>query len=149
MPRTKLKLPDPFQFSTEMIVRVGDVNYGGHLGNEKVLAFMHEARARYLNHSGFTEMDVEGRGTIQTETIIIYKSEAFHGDKLRIDLTPADFHQYGCDFYYRLTNAKTGTEVARGKTGLVFFNYEERKIAEVPPKFLEKCGNTIQTDRKE
>ncbi|MCG8604190.1 thioesterase family protein [bacterium] len=149
MPRTKLKLPAKFQFSTNLTVRVSDVNYAKHLSNDKVLAFMHEARARYLNHFGFTEMDVDCRGTIQTETVIIYKSEAFHGDKLRIEITPDDFHKYGCDFYYLITAAKTGSEVARGKTGLVFFDYTARKITQVPSKFIEKCGQAVQTDRNE
>jgi len=27
---------------------VADINYGGHLGNDKVLSFIHEARLRYV-----------------------------------------------------------------------------------------------------
>lgn len=56
MPRLKVKLPSNFPFSTEVRVRVGDVNYARHLSNDKVLALVHEARVRFLNHYGFTEL---------------------------------------------------------------------------------------------
>ena len=116
-------------------VRVSDVNYAGHLSNDRVLSFIHEARARYLNHYGFTELDVAGRSTIMTDAVIIYKSEGFHGDKLHIDLAVTDFHRFGCAFYYKLTNAETGKEIARARTGLVFFDYEVRKMVDVPDDF--------------
>jgi YbgC/YbaW family acyl-CoA thioester hydrolase len=140
--RPKLTLPDQFTFSTEMKVRVSDVNYAGHLSNDRVLSIMHEARARFLNHHGFTEMDVAGVGTIMADAVIIYKSEAFHGDRLTIEVAVGDFHKLGCDFFYRIINQASQKEVARGKTGHVFFDYEARKMQPVPAKFLEVCGST-------
>ena len=126
MARVKLSLPSDFTFSTEVEVRINDINYGGHVSNDKILAFIHEARVRYLKHHGFTELNVEGRGIIMVDTVILYKSESFHGDLLQIEVTVDDFHKYGCDFYYKLTNKPSGTEVARAKTGIVFFDYENR-----------------------
>ncbi|NIR51558.1 thioesterase [candidate division KSB1 bacterium] len=140
MARAKLKLPKKFTFTTEMDVRVSDVNYAGHLSNDKVLSFIHEARARYLQKFGYSEMDVAGRGTIMTDAVILYKSEGFHGDKLTIDVTPADFHKYGCDFYYRLINKKTGHEIARAKTAMVFYDYETRKMIQAPEEFVQLCA---------
>ena len=32
--RVKLTLPDAWQFDTTVTVRIGDINYGGHLGND-------------------------------------------------------------------------------------------------------------------
>ena len=37
MGRVKLELPETFSFSTELTVRVTDLNYGGHLGNADTL----------------------------------------------------------------------------------------------------------------
>ncbi|MFQ5602124.1 MAG: acyl-CoA thioesterase [bacterium] len=139
MARLKIKLPDKFPFSTEVRVRVNDINYAGHLSNEKVLAFIHEARVRFLGHFGFTELDVAGCGTIMTEAAIVFKSEAFHSDRLQIEVTTEEFHKYGCAIVYKITHLQTGREVARAKTGLVFFDYEARKIVEVPDKFRELC----------
>ena len=140
MARTKLKLPREFSFSTELMVRVSDVNYGGHLSNEKVLAMMHEARARYLAQFDFTELNVDGSGTIQTEAIVIYKSASFHGDLLKVEVTPDNFHRHGCDFFYKISNSSTHKEVARGKTGMVFFDYEARKMIPAPIAFLKLCA---------
>ena len=138
--RPKLILPDHFIFSTEMRVRVSDVNYAGHLSNDRVLSMLHEARVRFLNQFGFTELDVSGAGTIMTDAVIIYKSEAFQGDHLIIDVAVGGFHKFGCDFFYKITNRSTNKEVARGKTGLVFFDYVTRKMLPVPAKFLEICS---------
>ena len=57
MARIKLELPDKFPFSTTLYIRIGDINYGGHLGNDSVLAMIHEARLRFLKKHGFTRYD--------------------------------------------------------------------------------------------
>lgn len=137
--RPKLELPKTFTFSTEIPVQVTDINYAGHLGHDKVLSYIHEARVRFLKKFGFTELDVDGAGTIMVHATIIYKAEAFHGDILKIEVAPGNFHKLGCDFFYRLTNAETGKEVARAKTGLIFFNYENQEMVSMPKKFKEHC----------
>lgn len=135
--RPKLILPETFPFSTEMRVRVSDVNYAGHLSNDRVLSLFHEARARFLHQYGFTELNVEGAGTIMADAVLIYKSEAFHGDHLIIEVAVGDIHKFGCDFFYKITNQSNQKEVARGKTGHVFFDYQARKMLPVPAKFFE------------
>jgi acyl-CoA thioesterase FadM len=132
-----LDLPEEFRFTTEVNVRIGDVNYGGHLGNDAVLSLIHEARVRFLKEYGFTEADIEGVGLIMTDTVIVFKSEGFYGDVLIIDVTIEDLTRCGCDFIFRITNKDTGKEIARAKTGIVFFDYRDRKVVEVPNKFKE------------
>jgi acyl-CoA thioesterase FadM len=34
-----------------------------------------------------------------------------------------------------VTNKETGKELARAKTGILFYDYEEKKILQVPKKF--------------
>ncbi len=135
MPRPKLALPKRFAFTTELTVRVSDVNYAGHLSNDRLLAFVHEARARFLKAHGFTELDVEGRGSIMTDAVLLYKSEAFHGDTLRIQVGIDELHRYRCSFFFRITQKTSGKEVARARTGLVFFDYRAKKMVDVPPGF--------------
>ena len=139
--RPKLELPKTFNFSTEMSVRVTDINYGGHLGNDKILSFIHEARVRFLHKFDFTELDVDGAGTIMVDAIIIYKGEAFLGDILKIEVTTGDFHKQGCDFFYRVTNKETSKEIAKAKTGLIFFDYEKRKMVPMPDKFRKSFSS--------
>ena len=136
MARIKLELPEKFLFSTEVPVRIGDINYGNHLGNDAVLSLIHEARLRYLVSVGMSELYIGGLGMIITDAAIVYKSEAFYGDILIIEVGLDDFNKYGCDFFYRLTNQKTGKEVARAKTGIVFIDYKTRKVRsrpDIPP----------------
>lgn len=135
MSRVKLDIPDNLKFSTDLHVRIGDINYGGHLGNDSVLSLVHEARVRFLGHYGFTEADIDGVGIIMTDTIIIYKSEGFYGNILRVEVGVDDVSKVGCDFIFRLINKENDTEIARAKTGVVFFDYEKKKIMTVPEKF--------------
>ncbi|MCI0453461.1 MAG: thioesterase family protein [Candidatus Dadabacteria bacterium] len=137
MGRVHLDLPDKFDFSTELSIRVNDINYGGHLGHDTILSLTHEARVRLLSKHGFTEINIDGPGLIISDVVIVYKSEAFYGETLKIEVATRDFSKYGCDFVYKITEKETLREIARVKTGIVFFDYEERKVAPVPEKFRE------------
>jgi acyl-CoA thioesterase FadM len=138
MPRIKIAIPDKFIFNTEIPIRITDINYGGHLGNDSLLSIIHEARVRFLNHLGYSESDVKGVGIIMIDSSIQYKSEGFYGDELLVEITVNDFSGIGCDFVYRLSNKKTFKEIALAKTGIVFFNYEKKKTAPVPSEFKKQ-----------
>lgn len=136
MARVKVDLPEQFLFSTEIPLRISDINYGGHLGNDAVLSLVHEARVRFLNQYGWTELNIEGRSIIMTDAVVVYKSEAFYGDTIVIEIALSDITSTGCDVLYRLSNKERGKEVARVKTGIAFFDYRNRKVVEAPEKFL-------------
>ncbi|OGU82628.1 MAG: thioesterase [Ignavibacteria bacterium RBG_16_35_7] len=138
MPRIKIVLPNKFIFRTEIQIRITDINYGGHLGNDSLLSIIHEARVRFLQYLGYSESNVEGNGIIMIDAGVQYKSEGFYGDELLIEIAVNDFTEIGCDFVYRLTNKNSKKEIAVAKTGIVFFNYEKRKTAPVPPEFKKK-----------
>ncbi|HPF57577.1 MAG TPA: thioesterase family protein [Candidatus Competibacteraceae bacterium] len=138
MARIKLDLPADYSFTTELRIRITDVNYGGHLGNDAMLGLLHEARVRFLKHYGFSELDIGGCGLIMTDSALVYKSEAFPGETLVIAIALADFNKYGCDFMYRVTEKASGREVARAKTGIVFFDYAKRAVQKIPQLFLDQ-----------
>ena len=140
MARVKLDLPERFNFSTGLTVRIGDINYGRHLGNDAVLAYAHEARLRFLKRHGFSEADVDGVGMIMLDAVVVYKSQAFHGDELNVDVAASDFGPCGCDFLYRMSEKKSGREIARVKTGLAFFDYSRNRIAKMPERFRAALG---------
>jgi acyl-CoA thioesterase FadM len=135
MSRITIDLPEVFPFATELDVRIGDVNYGGHLGNDTLLAIIHEARLRYLKEMGWSELNICGSSLIMTDSAIVYTSEAFHGDRLRVEVAIGEANKYGFDFFFRVLNTTTKKEVAHAKTGVVFFNYETRKVQRVPADF--------------
>jgi acyl-CoA thioester hydrolase len=137
MARIKLALPEAFKFETDIPVRITDINYGGHLGNDSVLAIIHEARVRFLKSLGYSEMDVEGAGLIQSDAVIVFKSEGFYGDIVNAKVAVDDFSATGCDFLFLLTNRETGAEIVRAKTGIVFYDYENKKLLKVPASFKQ------------
>ena len=143
MARIKIDMPENYIFTTEIPLRISDINYGGHLGNDAVLSLIHESRVQLLANYGYTEMDVEGYGIIMTDTAIVYKSEGFYGDRFKIDVTVGDFNKYGCDIYYLLSNKKTAVDVAHAKTGIVFFDYNQRKVVPLPERFRENLLKDI------
>jgi acyl-CoA thioester hydrolase len=143
MARIKIEIPDKFIFKTEIPIRITDINYGGHLGNDSLLSILHEARLRFLMHLGYTESNVEGVGIIMIDSAIQYKSEGFYGDEIVVEIVVNDISAIGCDFVYRLTNKKTSKEIAIAKTGTVFLDYEKRKTVSVPVNFKKKIESLI------
>lgn len=140
MARIKIDMPENYIFSTELPIRISDINYGGHLSNDAMLSIIHEARIRFLNHYHYGELDIEGLGLIMTDSAIVYKAEGFHGDLLQVDIAVGDFNKYGCDIYYLISNKKTAVEISHAKTGVVFFDYEARKVSPVPESFMNKVS---------
>ncbi len=87
MSRIKIDLPESFSFSTSIPVQITDLNYGAHVGNDKVLSFLHEARVRYLQSLGYTEFNMEGIGLIMSDAALIFKNEMFYGDLTAISFS--------------------------------------------------------------
>jgi len=140
MPRVILELPKQFIFSTDIAVRISDINYGGHLGHDSIISLIHEARVRFLKTHGFAESDIDGFGLIMTDLVILYKAEVFYGDILTIEVAVDDFTKYGCDFFYRVLNREEKRDIAHAKTGIVFFDYAKRKMVGVPASFQTAFG---------
>lgn len=138
MARIKLELPENFPFQTELTVRITDLNYGGHLGNADTLVLIHEARVRFLKSLGYSELNIEGYGTIMLDAVLQFKSQAFAGDVLTVDVAAGDFSRIGCDIFYRLTNKETGALVAVAKTGISIFDYENQKRISPPEAFIRR-----------
>lgn len=140
MARLQLDLPERFIFSTELVIRASDVNYGGHVGNDAILSLMQEARIILYRQLGFaSEISFEGSvGQIISDALILYKSESFLGDVVVIKIALTDFNKYGFDMLYLIENKATGKEVARGKTGIVCFDYDRKKVSSIPAILLEK-----------
>ncbi|MBN2704995.1 MAG: thioesterase family protein [Deltaproteobacteria bacterium] len=137
MARIKLELPAPekFIFSTEISPRISDINYGNHLGHDRLFSLLHEVRLRFLASHGFSETDVAGCGTILADLAAVYKKQVNYGDRLKVDLALLDPGRAGCNFFYLASNLGDGREVARATTGIVFFDYREGKICSMPESF--------------
>jgi 4-hydroxybenzoyl-CoA thioesterase len=135
MARVVLQAPAVVHFQTNISIRISDINYGGHLGNDALLSLMQEARMLFFKHYGYTEMNLAGVGIIMSDAAVVYKSEGFHGNELLIKISVYDFTPKSFDLFYQIENITTEKTLAWAKTGIVCFDYTERKTAYVPVEF--------------
>jgi len=140
MARIHIQLPEQFSFSTELTLYQSHLNYGGHLDNALLLTLVSEARVRFFKALGYTELDVEGVGILVADAALQYRSEAFHGEVMVVQMAAADLGRKGCDLVWCMTEKTSQREVARGKTGIVFFDYTSHQVAPMPTAFRDKLA---------
>ena len=136
MARVKINIPKLKIFETSILASISDINYGGHVGNDRFLSYCHEVRLRYLKSIEQSELDFYGKSIIMSDAVLSYKGELFHGDEITVELFVDDFSEYGLDFIYRI--CCVDKEVCRAKTGIVFYDYKMRKISKSPNGIKEK-----------
>lgn len=137
MARVKVDIPAHVHFEARLPIRITDLNYGAHLGNDALLSMLHEARLQLLKHFGYDEMNTGGASLIMADVAISYKGEAFYGDTLYIKMAFDELNKYGFDITYHVLNQQ-GKEVARAKTGMLCFDYKERKLVSLPQEARAK-----------
>lgn len=155
MPRIRIELPESFLFVTSMDVRITDLNYGGHVGNDAILSLIHEARVRFLRHHGYTELDIGGVALIMGDAAIEYKAELFYGDRVRAAVEAGEWSRVGFTLFYKLEKTAGGKDlavaagdqsaaaiedpapaafvtVAIARTGMICYDYARKKVVALP-----------------
>ena|SRR6266498_815322 len=144
MARIKIDLPDSFPFTTSIPIRITDINYGNHVGNDAILSIIHEARMQFLKSHGYTELEFEGVGMIMADVGIEFKNEVFYGDVVIASVAVAGLSKVSFDLYYKLEKVLRQAHddkkvlVAITKTGMVCYDYEKKKIVAIPDKARKK-----------
>lgn len=140
MARIKVELPEHFSFLTTIPVRITDLNYGNHVGNDTILSMIHEARVQFLQHYGYGELTLAGVGLIMSDVAIEFKHELFYGDVVTVSVAAADFSKVAFDLYYKLEKKQADATqlVAVAKTGMVCYDYNKKKVAPVPSEVVDK-----------
>lgn len=140
MSRIKIDLPSTFSFQTAIGIRITDINYGGHVGNDTILSLLHEVRVQFLAQHGYSELSFAGAGLIMADVGIEFKSEVFYGEKLMASVTAAGFSKVSFDLYYKLEKRKGDKMiiVAQAKTGMVCYDYTQKKIVAVPAEAVSR-----------
>ena len=143
MDRVKLQLPETLLFAVTIPVRITDINYGNHLGNDAVVAIIHEARMQMLHRHGYTELDIEGTGLIMSDLFIEFRNESFYGDHLEVAIYIGNVSRVSFELFYKISTERQEkiAVIALAKTGMVCYNYETRKVTSVPP-VLRKIFDT-------
>lgn len=120
-------------FERDYVVRISDINYGGHMGNEVALLVFQDARIAFLKTLGFGERDVgDGLGLILVEATVRYAREVFLEDRLATRVTADAIRRSSFDLVYEVRREADGEEVFSGRTRLLPFDYGARKVRPLP-----------------
>lgn len=122
-------------YAGSYIVRVGDINYGGHMGNDRALLLFHDARIHFLEERGFSEGNIGGPGLIMSDAHVYFKKEVFRGDELKAYIHIEDLRELSFVMHYSVM--RDDVQVMHGHTKMIAFDYEKRRIAQIPSAFIE------------
>jgi len=142
MARIKITMPGHTIASLIIPVRITDINYGNHLGNDALVSIIHEARVQWLTSNNYSELDIEGIGLIMSDLAVEYISESFYGDDLQIDIFSAELSKVSFELYYAVQTTRNEKTIliAKAKTGMVCYDYGAKKVAPVPEKLKGILG---------
>lgn len=133
MARIKINIPVNNIASVHIRVRISDINYGNHVGNDAFVSIIHEARLQWLQQNDFTELDIAGTGLIMSDLAFEFKTETFYGEDISIRISAGEISSVSFDLYYELTTIRNNEIVllAKAKTGMVCYDYQNKKIAAI------------------
>ena len=139
MSKRTLTFHEPISYSCTLPIRVTDLNYGNHLGNDRIVGLMHEARMQFFRSFGYTEMDLAGVGLILRDLSVVLLKEMFYADCLRFDLSVHDWTATGFTIDYRISRDLSGKDeiTALAQTTMICFDYRLRKPVRVPEQVLQ------------
>lgn len=121
-------------------IRVGDINYGGHMGNDKALLVFHDARILFLISLGYSENNIGGPGIIMRDAHVTFRKEVFLHDVLLVDVGIDDVSNSAFNMIYTVRRESDDAVVFNGSTGLLAFDYATRRPVRIPVAFLEKIA---------
>lgn len=129
MARIKIEMPAARLAAISIPVRISDVNYGNHVGNDAFVAIIHEARLQWLQQKGFSELNFDGAGLIMSDLAIEFKQESFYGDTIVVNIYAGEISRVSFELYYQLTTARNNADIllANAKTGMICYNYQAKK----------------------
>lgn len=142
MERVKINLPEHFNFSTNIKIRITDLNYGGHVGNDSFLSLIHEARQQFLNYFDYSELKFENVSLIMADASIEFKKELNYGDEIKISVAASGFDKYGFDIFYQLEiiDGEKLILAGKAKTGMLCYDYQNKKLMAVPEEAKNKLA---------
>jgi acyl-CoA thioester hydrolase len=137
MSRVQIDLPEQFSFCVELPVMISHVNRGDHLGNDQLIGLLNEARIRFMAAKQVNEYHEKGHLFVNADLAVVYKSEARYREMLKIEMAASQFHKYGCDIVYRVTEKISTRPVAYAKTAHIMLDPDTGKPTEAPPSLKQ------------
>jgi acyl-CoA thioester hydrolase len=134
MARIKIEFPEQLIGTVSIPVRITDINYGNHVGNDAFVSIIHEARVQWLKQHGFSELNIDGVSLIMSNLAIEFKKESFYEDIIEIKLSAGEISKVSFELYYQLSAVRNNETIllANAKTGMVCYDYPAKKVMALP-----------------
>ncbi|MEO6584065.1 MAG: thioesterase family protein [Ferruginibacter sp.] len=139
MARLKLQISGKSVHQVHIPVRITEINYGNHTGNDALVGIIHEARVNWLHQQQFTELNIDGIALIMADLCIVFKNESFYGDVLQVEIFADEITAKSFELFYNIitTRNQSTLTVAIAKTSMLGFDYKSKKIVELSPALLK------------
>ena len=134
MARIKIDLPENKIADIKIPVRISDINYGNHLGNDAFVSIIHEARVQWLRQYGYSELNFDGAGLIMSDLAVEFKNESFYGDLIQVEIYAGETARVSFELFYQLSTTRNNIIIvlAKAKTGMITYSYEKKKPVPIP-----------------
>ncbi len=142
MARVQIDYPERTLFTCDSAVRITDLSAAMHLGFDSLVGIVNDASARFFRQIGVSRGSFSGINTIFSDLAVSYRSEAFHEDRLTIEVAAGDVNENRLELVFRVSSDDDGREVALARIGVLFFDYAKRKVVKIPDEVRRRLNET-------
>lgn len=138
MAHHNIQFPEPPVYRVEIPVRITDLSSGIHLAFDKVVSIVNDASAHFFKDWGMERTSNLKESMIYTDLCVSYRSEAFFGDILVVDIAVGKVLKKGIDLVFRIRRKGQEKDIALAVISVLFFDYENHRAIEVPERILKR-----------
>lgn len=131
-------MPVKYPFSHEMVIRKTDISKDLHVSFATIMDIVFEGHLRFFKFLGYDIHDVHGLGLIFADASVIYRGELLADDTVKIEVGADNFFEKGCDLFFHLTKNMGKELVSDVKIRMLFYDYSQKKVVQIPEGFREK-----------
>ena len=127
---------DRYRFRTPVDVRFRDLDAFGHVNNAVYFTYLEIARGAYFTAVRGRPQGVDDFDVVVAEASCRYRSPAFYGERLTIEVATVSLRSRSFELRYHITVEETGRVVAEAATLLVAFDHRAKRTTSLTPAFM-------------
>jgi len=122
------------RFTTDIQMRFRDIDGMGHVNNAVYLSYVELARTQFYMHQA-NKRTLDEIDFILAHVEIDFESQATWGDQIQVAVWPSKIGNSSFTLSYEVKEKRSGRILARAKSVLVSYDYENRKSKPIPDEF--------------
>ena len=130
----------PFRFRTTVEIRFRDIDALGHVNNAVYFTYFEIARSAYFAAVQGRRLGIKDFGIVVAEASCRYRSPAFYGERLIVEVATTSLRSRSFELRYRITVEDEGRLVAEGRTVLVAYDHRARRTTTLTPALRRQLG---------